>query len=81
MFPPARIVSADGRDLAVEDPGPESGFPIIAHNGADSRHLLPHAVAAAGDKGFRLIGYGRPGCGRSTPGLADRPPTLTGRLH
>jgi len=67
MYPPARIVSADGRDLAVEDPGPESGFPVVAHNGAGSRHLLPRAVAEARDRGFRLIGYDRPGCGESTP--------------
>jgi hypothetical protein len=60
MYPPARVVSADGRDLAVEDPGPESGFPVIAHNGAGSRHLFPRAVAEARDRGFRLIGYDRP---------------------
>ncbi len=66
MFPAARIVRAGGRVLAVEDPGPESGSPVIAHNGAGSRHLLPRAVAEAADRGFRLIGYDRPGCGEST---------------
>jgi pimeloyl-ACP methyl ester carboxylesterase len=66
MYPSARIVTVDGRTLAVEDPGPESGFPLIAHNGAGSRHLLPRAVAEARDQGFRLIGYDRPGCGGST---------------
>jgi pimeloyl-ACP methyl ester carboxylesterase len=62
----ARIVRVDGRDLAVEDPGPESGFAVILHNGAGSRLLFPPAVAEARDQGFRLIGYDRPGCGLST---------------
>jgi pimeloyl-ACP methyl ester carboxylesterase len=66
VYPSARIVIAGDRDLAVEDPGPESGFPVIAHNGAGSRHLFPRAVAEAGNQGFRLIGYDRPGCGEST---------------
>ena len=51
---------------AVEDAGPEAGFPVIVHNGAGSRHLFPPAVAEARDLGLRLIGYDRPGCGRST---------------
>jgi pimeloyl-ACP methyl ester carboxylesterase len=80
MYAPARLVRADGRDLAVEDPGPESGFPVIAHNGAGSRHLFPRAVAEARDPGFRLIGYDRPGCGQSTamPGrvIADCGPDV-----
>lgn len=66
MYPASRIVRVNGRELAVEDPGPESGFPVIAHNGAGSRHLFPPAVAEAADLGLRLIGYDRPGCGEST---------------
>jgi pimeloyl-ACP methyl ester carboxylesterase len=66
MYPAARIVRVNGRDLAVEDPGPESGFPVILHNGVGSRHLFPAAVADGQDRGFRLIGYDRPGCGGST---------------
>jgi len=66
VYPAARIVSLDGRGLAVEDPGPEAGFPVMVHNGAGSRHLFPPAVAQARDQGFRLIGYDRPGCGAST---------------
>jgi pimeloyl-ACP methyl ester carboxylesterase len=66
MYPAARIIRVDGRDLAVEDPGPESGFPVILHNGAGSRHLFPPAVAEGQSLGFRLIGYDRPGCGGST---------------
>jgi len=60
------IVKAGGRDIAVEDSGPGSGFPVIMMNGAGSRHLLPAAVRAGHDLGFRLIGYDRPGCGGST---------------
>jgi len=66
MYPPPRIIRVGRRDLAVEDPGPESGFPVIVHNGAGSRHLFPPAVAEGRDLGFRLIGYDRPGCGGST---------------
>lgn len=66
MYPAPRIVSVNGRDLAVEDPVPESGFPVILHNGAGSRHVFPPAVAEGQKQGFRLIGYDRPGCGKST---------------
>ena len=66
MYPAPRFVKVGSRDLAVEDPGPESGFPIIVHNGAGSRHLFAPAVAEGRDLGFRLIGYDRPGCGGST---------------
>ena len=66
MDPALRIVKAGNRDLAVEDAGPEPGFPVIVHNGTGSRHLFPPAVAEARDLGFRLIGYDRPGCGGST---------------
>jgi pimeloyl-ACP methyl ester carboxylesterase len=71
MYPAPRIVSVGSRDLAVEDAGPESGFPVIVHNGAGSRHLFAPAVAEGRDLGFRLIGYDRPGCGGST-GLPGR---------
>jgi pimeloyl-ACP methyl ester carboxylesterase len=60
------IVKADGRDIAVEDAGPGSGFPVIMMNGAGSRHLFGLAVRQGRDLGFRLIGYDRPGCGLST---------------
>ena len=72
MFPDPVIIKADGRDIAVEDSGPGSGFPIIMMNGAGSRHLFRPAVREGRDLGFRLIGYDRPGCGGSTsrPGRA-----------
>jgi pimeloyl-ACP methyl ester carboxylesterase len=66
VYPEPRIVRVDGRQLAVEDAGPDAGFPIIVHNGTGSRHLFPPAAREGRDQGFRLIGYDRPGCGRST---------------
>jgi pimeloyl-ACP methyl ester carboxylesterase len=66
MYPAPRSVRVGGRDLAVEDAGPKEGFPVIVHNGAGSRQVFPRAVAEGRDLGFRLIGYDRPGCGRST---------------
>jgi pimeloyl-ACP methyl ester carboxylesterase len=66
VIPDPVIIKADGRDIAVEDSGPRSGFPIIMMNGAGSRHLPPSAVREERDLGFRPIGYDRPGCGGST---------------
>jgi pimeloyl-ACP methyl ester carboxylesterase len=66
MYPGPRIVTVGDRELAVEDWGPGSGFPIIVHNGAGSRHVFPLAAREGADQGFRLIGYDRPGCGGST---------------
>ena len=54
MFPDPVIIEADGRDIAVEDSGPGSGFPIIMMNGAGSRHLFGPAVREGRDLGFRL---------------------------
>jgi hypothetical protein len=73
----------DRRDIAVEDAGPDSGFPVIMMNEAGSRHLYPAAVREGRDLGLRLIGYSRPGTGRTTsrPGrvIADRADDL--RAH
>ncbi len=66
MHPEPRIVDVGSRELAVEDAGPDSGFPILMMNGVGSRHLFPRAVRAGQEQGFRLIGYDRPGCGGST---------------
>jgi pimeloyl-ACP methyl ester carboxylesterase len=66
MLPEPRIVKVGRRDLAVQDAGPGSGFPILMMNGAGSRHLFPPAVREGQEQGFRLIGYDRPGCGGST---------------
>jgi pimeloyl-ACP methyl ester carboxylesterase len=66
VFPDPVIIRAGGRDIAVEDTGPGSGFPIFVMNGAGSRHLFQPAVREGRDLGFRLIGYDRPGCGGST---------------
>jgi hypothetical protein len=51
MFPDPVIIKAGGRDIAVEDSGPGSGFPIIMMNGAGSRHLFRPAVREGRDLG------------------------------
>lgn len=66
MNPAPRLVQVDGRVLTVEDIGPADGYPLLVHDGGGSRHLSPAAVRAARDRGFRLIGYDRPGYGGST---------------
>jgi pimeloyl-ACP methyl ester carboxylesterase len=62
---PTKIVRLPGRQIAVEDAGPESGFPVLVHHGG-TRHLFPGAVRDAQANGLRLIGYDRPGQGEST---------------
>jgi pimeloyl-ACP methyl ester carboxylesterase len=64
--PPPQLVQVAGRQVAVEDAGPASGFPVIVHHGG-TRHLFPGAVRDARAHGLRLISYDRPGQGMSTP--------------
>lgn len=66
MRPPPQLVRVVGREVAVEDAGPASGFPVIVHHGG-TRHLFPAAVRDARAHGLRLISYDRPGQGMSTP--------------
>jgi pimeloyl-ACP methyl ester carboxylesterase len=64
--PPPQLVRAAGRQVALEDAGPASGFPVIVHHGG-TRHLFPGAVRDAQAHGLRLISYDRPGQGMSAP--------------
>src|SRR6202041_998665 len=66
MHPEPLIVKVGSRELAVQDAGPDSGFPILMMNGAGSRQLFPPAVREGQQQGFRPIGYDRPGSGGST---------------
>ena len=61
-----QLIRLARRQVAIEDAGPESGFPVIVHHGG-TRHLFPGAVRDAQASGLRLIGYDRPGQGQSTP--------------
>jgi pimeloyl-ACP methyl ester carboxylesterase len=64
--PPSRLLRVAGRQVAVEDAGPASGFAVIVHHGG-TRHLFPGAVRDAQSSGLRLISYDRPGQGLSAP--------------
>jgi pimeloyl-ACP methyl ester carboxylesterase len=64
--PPPQLVRVAGRQVAVEDAGPGSGFPVIVQHGG-TRHLFGRAVRDARAHGLRLISYDRPGQGMSTP--------------
>ena len=66
MRPPPQLVRVAARQVAVEDAGPASGFPVIVHHGG-TRHLFPGAVRDAQAHGLRLISYDRPGQGMSVP--------------
>ncbi|GAA1031915.1 MULTISPECIES: alpha/beta fold hydrolase [Amycolatopsis] len=59
----------DGRNLRVHDSGGD-GFPLVWHHGTpQSGRLLSPVVEAAAARGFRVLSYGRPGYGGSTPNV------------
>lgn len=62
------VATPDGRHLHVEEAGDFTGAPVLTLHGTPGAALLygPHA-ADAKERGIRLIGYDRPGYGRSTP--------------
>ncbi|HEV2035187.1 MAG TPA: alpha/beta hydrolase [Candidatus Dormibacteraeota bacterium] len=62
------IVTPDGRQLRVEEAGDPAGVPVLMHHGTPGAgHLYRPHVTDAINRGIRLIGYNRPGYGRSTP--------------
>jgi pimeloyl-ACP methyl ester carboxylesterase len=68
----SRVVAlSDGRVLTVHDSGNErnpDAFTILWHHGTpQSGALLAPLLEAAATRGFRLISYGRPSYGGSTP--------------
>lgn len=62
------ITTPDGRHLRVEEAGDPSGSPVLTLHGTPGAGRLygPH-ITDAENRGIRLIGYDRPGYGRSTP--------------
>ena len=69
-FAPAghTIQAAGGRRLEVLTSGPQDGLPLVFHNGTPGG-LVAFApmIAAAAERGLRLVMYARPGYGASTP--------------
>ncbi len=62
------ITAADGRELCVEIAGAPSERALIVLAGTpNSRHLFAPWIGDAAARGVALIGYDRPGYGRSTP--------------
>jgi pimeloyl-ACP methyl ester carboxylesterase len=61
----------DGRVLHTYDTGPRtgpSGLTVLWHHGSPQSGALPDPLrAAAADRGIRLLGYGRPSYGGSSP--------------
>jgi pimeloyl-ACP methyl ester carboxylesterase len=66
--PYVMVPTSDGRQLEVLVSGPAEGLPVVFHTGTPDG-LVPYAptTRAAADNGLRLVKYGRPGYGRSTP--------------
>jgi len=66
------VPTPDGRSLRVHDAGPTDGAPVFGLHGTPGSGLLfPPLADDAKRRGLRLLGYDRPGYGRSTP-LPDR---------
>ena len=63
------VVLDDGRVLRVHDTGPGSGrLAVLWHHGSpQTGALLPPLVEAAAERSVRLVSYGRPSYGGSTP--------------
>lgn len=58
-----RIGVADGRHLDAIVAGPPEGTPVVLHHGTPDANadFWPPDVAAAAERGLRLVGYSRPG--------------------
>jgi pimeloyl-ACP methyl ester carboxylesterase len=58
----------DGRSLEVLVTGPADGLPLVFHHGTPGGVAVYGPIATAAERcGLRLVLYGRPGYGRSTP--------------
>jgi pimeloyl-ACP methyl ester carboxylesterase len=58
-----RVGVADGRHLDAVVAGPPDGTPVVLHHGTPDANadFWPPDVAAAAERGLRLVGYSRPG--------------------
>lgn len=62
------VPAADGRQLEVLVTGPADGLPLVFHHGTPGGvAIYPPMIAAAAETGLRVVLYGRPGYGSSTP--------------
>jgi pimeloyl-ACP methyl ester carboxylesterase len=62
------VRTPDGRRLDVLVAGPSDGLPLVFHHGTPGGvAVYPPMAAAAAARGLRLVLYGRPGYGESTP--------------
>jgi pimeloyl-ACP methyl ester carboxylesterase len=62
------VYLADGRQLEVLAAGPETGLPLVMHNGTPGGLVAyPPMIEAAAARGLRLVMCARPGYGESTP--------------
>jgi pimeloyl-ACP methyl ester carboxylesterase len=62
------VTLPDGRTLEALLVGPRDGLPMVFHHGTPGGvAVYPPMVDAAADRGLRVVLYGRPGYGASTP--------------
>lgn len=68
MAPPQDVLLADGRTLRVHDTGPGPARTVVWHHGSpQTGALLDPLVTAAAARDTRLVSYGRPSYGGSSP--------------
>jgi len=62
------VRAGDGRSLDVLVTGQPDGLPVVYHHGTPGGvAVYQPMIAAAADRGLRVVLYGRPGYGSSTP--------------
>ena len=76
---------ADGRDIDVLTAGPDSGLPLVVHQGTPGGLVLNSSLGqAAAERGLRVVQAARPGYEDSTPRpgriVADVVPDITAVL-
>jgi pimeloyl-ACP methyl ester carboxylesterase len=61
------VPTSDGRLLRVQEGGDPAGMAVVSQNGTPGSRLLYHRhLEDARERGIRLLGYDRPGYGKST---------------
>ena len=61
------VRTPDGRDLEVMTSGPADAFPFVYITGSPTAIAEdPAMVKASAERGWRLVGYSRPGFGESS---------------
>lgn len=71
------VLAVGRRTVTASLVGPSEGWPVLFFHGSPGcRWQARRLEAAAASQGARLIALDRPGCGRTSPAVADWPATM-----